>query len=206
MIQQDDGRILSLPSLSHYHSCFLQSLIHIRLFVTPWTTASQASLSITIYRSLLKLMSTESGMSSNNFVPCHHLLLLFSVFPNIRVFSNESALCIRWPSIKYWSFTSVSVVPMNIEGWFPLNILAVQGSLKSLLQCPSLKASILWLSSFFMVQLSYSYMISGKIIALTRQTFVSKVMSLLFNTLSRLAIAFLPRSKCSLISWLSHHL
>ena len=107
---QDDGRILSLPSLSHYCCFFLQPLSHTWLFVTLCTTASQASLSITISQSLLKLMSTESRMSSNNLVLCHHLILLFSVFPSIRLFSNELVLCIGWP--KYWSFTSASVIPM----------------------------------------------------------------------------------------------
>ena len=137
-------------------------------------------------------------------------LLLPSIFPSIRVFSNESVLCIRWP--KYWSFSfSFSISPSNEYSglisfridWFDL--LAVQGTLKSLLQHHSSKASILQCSSFSMVQLSHLYMTTGKNIALTRQTFVSKVMSLLFNMLSRLVIAFLSRSKCLLISWLQRN-
>ena len=144
-------------------------------------------------------------MSSNHLILCCPLLLLPSIFPSIRVFSNESVFCIRWP--KYWSF-SFSISPSNEHSW-PisfrmdwLDLLAVQGTLKSLLQHHSSKASILQCSAFFMVQLSHPYMTTGKIIALTRWTFVDKVMSLLFNTLSRLVITFLPRSKCLLISWL----
>ena len=144
-------------------------------------------------------------MPSNPLILYHHLLLMSSIFPSIRVFSNELVLCIRWP--KYWSF-SFSISPSNEYsglisyrmGW--LILLAVQGTLKSLLQHHSSKASILWLSAFFIVQLSHPYMITGKTIALTRKTFVGKVMSLLFNMLSWLVIAFLPRSKCLLISWL----
>ena len=164
-----------------------------------------ASLSITNSQSLLKLMSIESVMPPNHLTLCHPLLLLPSIFPSIRVFSNESVLCIRWP--KYWSF-SFSISPSNehpglisfrIDG---LDLLAVQGTLKSLLQHHSSKASILLHSAFFIVQLSHPYMTAGKTIALTRQTFVGKVVSLLFNMLSRLVITFLPRSKCLLISWL----
>ena len=144
-------------------------------------------------------------MPSNHLILCRHLLLLPSIFPNIRVFSNESALRIRWP--KYWSF-SFSISPFNEHSglisfrmdW--LDLLAVQGTLKSLLQHHSSKASILWHSAFFIVQISHSYMTAGKTIALTRWTFVGKVMSLLFNMLSSLVITFLPRSKCLLISWL----
>ena len=139
-------------------------------------------------------------MPSNHLILCHPLLLLPSIFPSISVFSNESVLRIRWP--KYWSF-SFSISPCNEYSalisfridWFDL--LAVQGTLKSLHQCHSSKAS-----AFFIVQLSHLYMTTGKTIALTRWTFVSKVMSLLFNTLSRLVIAFLPRRKCLFISWL----
>ena len=142
-------------------------------------------------------------MPSSHLILCRPLLLLPSIFPSIRVFSNESALHIRWP--KYWSF-SFSIGPSNQHpglisfrmDW--LDLLAVQGTLKSLLQHHSSKASILWRSAFFIVQLSHLYMITGKTIALTKQTFVGKVMSLLFNMLSRLVIAFLPRSKCLLIS------
>ena len=144
-------------------------------------------------------------MPSNHLVLYHPLLLLPSIFPSIRVFSNELALCIRWP--KYWSF-SFSISPSNEYSglisfrmdW--LDLLAVQGTLTSLLQHHTSKASILRHSAFFMVQLSHPYMITGKTISLTRWTFVRKVISLLFNMLSRFVIAFLPRSKCLLISWL----
>ena len=144
-------------------------------------------------------------MPSNHLISCHLLLLQTSIFPSIRIFSNELALCIRWP--KYWNFSfSVSLsnkysvlISFQIDWFDPL---AVQGTLKSLLQHHSSKASILWHSAFFMVQLSHPYMTTGKTIALTRWTFVGKVMSLLFNALSRLVIAFLSRSKHLLISWL----
>ena len=150
-------------------------------------------------------MSIESVMPSNHLILSRLLLLLPSVFLRIRVFSNESALCIRWPD--YWSF-SFSINPSNEHpglisfrmDW--LDLLAVQGTLKSLLQHYSSKASILLHSSFFIVQLSHPYKTTGKTIALTRQTFVDKVMSLLFNMLSRLVITFLPRTKRLLISWL----
>ena len=166
--------------------------------VTPWTAACQASLSITKSRSLLRLMSIESVMPSNHLILCRPLLLLPSIFPSIRVLVNESVLHIRWP--KYWSF-SFSISPSNEYSelvsfsiaWS--DVLAVQGTLKSLPQHHSSKASILWHSAFFMVQLSQPYMTAGITIALTRRTFVAKVMSLLFNTLSRFAIAFLPRSE-----------
>ena len=172
---------------------------------TPWTAACQASLSINNSRSLLKLMSIESMMPSNHLILCHPPLLLSSIFPSIRVFSNESVLPIRWP--KYWSF-SFSISPFNEHpglisfrmDW--LDLLAVQGTLKSLLQCHILKASILRQSDFFMVQISHPYMTTGKAIALTIRTCVGKVISLLFNMLPRLVITFLPRSKCLLISWL----
>ena len=183
----------------------VQSLSHTRLLTTPWTAALQASLSITNSRSLLKLMSTKSVMPSNHLILCHPLLLPPSIFPSIRVFSNESVLHIRWT--KYWSF-SFSISPSNeYSGLISLridwlNLLAVQGTLKSLLQHHSSKASILRHSAFFMVQLSHPYMTTGKTIALTRLTFIGKVMSLLFNVLSRLVIAFLPRSKRLLNSWL----
>ena len=178
----------------------VQSLSHVRLFATPWTAARQASLSNTNSRSLLKLMSIESVMPSNHLILCHPLLLPSSIFPSIRVFSNESVLLIRWP--KYWSFT-FSISPSNEYSglisfrmnW--LDLLAVQGTLKSLLQHHSSKTSTLWHSAF-----SHPYMTTGKTIALTRQTFVGKVMSLLLNMLSRLVITFLPRNKCLLISWL----
>ena len=161
--------------------------------------------SITNSQSLLKLMFIESVMPSNHPILCHSLLLPPSIFPNTRIFSNESVIHIRWP--KYWS-CSFSISPSNEYSglisfrmaW--LDLLAVQGTLKSLLQHHSSKASILQHSTFFMVQLSHPYMITGKTIPLTRRTFVGKVMSLLFNMLSRLVIAFLPRSKHLLISWL----
>ena len=182
----------------------VQLLSHVRLFATLWTTARQASLSITNSQSLLKLISIESMMPSNHLILCRPLLLLPSIFRSIRVFSNESALHIRWP--KYWSF-SFSISPSNEYSglisfrmdW--LDLLAVQGTLKSLLQHHSSKASILQRSAFFTVQLSHPYTTTGKTVALTRWTFVGKVMSLLFNTLSRLVISF-PRSKRLLISYL----
>ena len=183
----------------------LQSFIRVWLFVTPWTAAYQASLSITNSWSPLKIMSIESVMPSNHLILCCSLLLPSLIIPSIRVFSNESLLCIRWP--KYWSF-SFSISPSNEYSglissrmdW--LDLLVVQGALKSLLQHHSSKTSILWCSAFFIVQLSHPYMTTGKDKALTRQTFVGKVMSLLFNMRSRLTITFLPRSKGLLISWL----
>ena len=171
--------------------------------MTPWTAAHQASLSVTNSRSLLKLMSIEWVMPSNHLILCRSLLLLPSIFPSIRVFSSESVLRIRWP--KYWSF---SVSPSNeYSGLISfridlIDLLAVQGTLKSLLQQHSSKASIFRCSVFFIVQLSHPYVTTGKTIALTRWTFVGKVMSLLFNILSRLVIAFLLSSKRLLISWL----
>ena len=182
-----------------------QLLSRVQLFATPWTAARQASLSITNSRSPPKPMPIEWVMPSNHLNLCRPLLLLPSIFPSIRVFSNESAVCIRWP--KYWSF-SFKISPTNEHpglisfrmDW--LDLLAVQGTLKSLLQHHSSKVSILLCSAFFIVQLTHPYMTTGKTIALTRWTFVSKVMSLLFNMLSRSVITFLPRSKCLLISWL----
>ena len=166
---------------------------------------STPGLTITNSRSLLKLMSIESVMPSNHLILCHPFLLSPSIFPSIRVFSNESALRVKWP--KYWSF-SFDISPSKEHpglisfrmDW--LDLLAVQGILKSLLQYHSSKASILQCSAFFIVQLSHPYMTTGKTIALTRWTFVGEVMSLLFNMLSRLVITFLPRSKRLLISWL----
>ena len=144
-------------------------------------------------------------MPSNHLILCRPLLLLPSIFPSIRVFSNESALHIRWPMYSGFSF-NISL-PNEHPGLIPfrmnwLDLLAVQGTLRSLLKHHSPKASILWLSAFFIVQLSHAYITTGKTIALTRQTFVDKVLSLLFNMLSRLVITFLPWSKCLLISWL----
>ena len=168
----------------------VQLLSRVRLFATPRIAARQASLSITNSRSLLKLMSIESVMPSNHLILCLPLLLLPSIFPSIRVFLHESVLLIRWP--KYWSF-SFNISPSNeylglisfkMMDW--LDLLAVQGTLKSLLQLYSSKASILWCSAFFIVQLSYPYMTTGKTIVLTRQTFIGKVMSLLIKMLSML--------------------
>ena len=172
----------------------VQLLSHVWLFATPWTSARQASLSITNFRSLLKLMSIESVMPSKHLILCHPLLLLPSIFLSIRVFTNELVLHIRWP--KYWSF-SFSISSSNEYsglisfrmGW--LDLLAVQGTLRSLLQHHSSKASIVQHSAFFIVQLSRPYMTTGKTIALARQTFVGKVMFLLFNMLSRFLIFLL---------------
>ena len=183
----------------------VQSLSRVWLFTTMWTAACQASLSITNSQSLLKHMSTKSVMPSNHLILCCPLLLPPSIFPSIRVFSNESVLRIRWP--KCWSF-SFTISPSNEYlgliscrmNW--LDLLAVQGTLKSLLQHHSSKASILRHSDFFIVQISRPYMTTRKTTALTRWNFVGKVMSLLFNMLSRLVITFLPRSKRLLISWL----
>ena len=175
---------------------------------TLWDTIDcthQASLSITNSWNLPKLMSIEWVMPSNHLILCSPLLLLPSIFPSIRVFSNESILHMRWP--KYWSFSFSIILSKEHPGlisfrmdWFDL--LEVQGTLKSLLQHHSSKASILWHSAFCTVQLLHPYMTTGKTIDLTRQTFVAKVMSLLLNMLSRLVITFLPRSKHLLISWL----
>ena len=190
-------RICCLASVSS-----VQLLSRVQLFETPWTAARQASMSITNSQSLPKPMCTESLMPSNHLILCRPLLLLHSIFPSIKVFSNGLALHIRWP--KYWSF-SFNISPSNEHSglisfrmdW--LDLLAVQGTLKSLLQHHNSKAPTLWSSAFFIVWLSHSYMTTGKTIALTRWTFVDKVMSLLFNMLSRLVIIFLPRSKNLLI-------
>ena len=176
----------------------VQSLSRAQLFTTPWAAMCQALLFITNSLGLLTLMSITSVMPTNHLILCYPLLLLPSIFPSIRIFSNESVLCIRWPN--YWSF-SFSISPSDEYSglisfrmdW--LDLLAVQGILKSLVQHHSSKASILQHSAFFIVQFSHLYTTSWKTIALTRQTFVGKVMSLLFNMLSRLVIAFLPRSK-----------
>ena len=167
-----------LPTRAAVQFSSVQLLSCVWLFVTPQTTACQASLSVTNSRSLLKLISIESVMPSNHLILCCPLLLLPSIFPSIRVFSNESALRIRWP--EYWSF-SLTISPSSEHSglisfrmdW--LDLLAVQGILKSLLQHHSSKASILWRSAFFIVQLSHPYMTTGKTIALTRWTFVSNV-------------------------------
>ena len=183
----------------HHQFSSVQLLNHVWLFVTPWTAARQPSLSITHSWGLLKLISIKSVTPENHIILCRLLLLLPSIFPSIRVFSNESVLHIRWP--KDWSF-SFNIRPSNEHSglisfrmdW--LDLLPVQGTLKSLLQHHSSKASILWHSAFVIVQLSHPYMTTRKTIALTRQTFVGKVMFLLFNMPSRLVISFLPRTKC----------
>ena len=183
----------------------IQLLSHVQLFVTSWTAVGQTSLFIANSWSLFKLMSIESVMPSNHLILCCPLLLPQSIFPSIRVFSNESVLHNTWP--EYWSF-SFSISPSSEYSglisfrmdWFDL--LAIQGTLKNLLQHHSSKASTLWCSSFFTVQLSHPYTTTGKTRALTRWTFVGKTIFLLFNMLSRLVITFLPRSKRLLISWL----
>ena len=172
---------------------------------TPWIAARQDSLFITNVQSSLKLTSIKSVMPSSYLILCRSLFLLPPIPPSIRVFSNESTLHMKWP--KYWSF-SLRIIPSKEHpgvisftmDW--LDLLAVQGTLKSLLQHHSSKVSILQCSAFFTVQLSHPYMTTGKTIPLTRQTFVGKAMSLLLNMLSRLVITFLPRSKCLWISWL----
>ena len=184
-----------------YSSTFssVQSLSRVRLFVTPWTAARQASLSITNSWSPPKPMSIESVMPSNHLIFCHPLLLLPSIFPSIRYFQMSQLFASSGQSIGVSPLASV--LPMNTQGLISfrmdcLDLLTVQGTLKSLLQHHSSKASIVLHSAFFIVQLSHPYKTTRKTIALTRWTFVDKVMSLLFNMLSRLAITFLPRSKC----------
>ena len=176
----------------------VQLLSHVQLFVTPWAAACQGSLSFTISQRFLKLVSSESVIPPNHLIFCYPLFLLPSIFPNIRVFSNKSTLLIRWPT--YWSFGFSISISNEYSGstsfrisWFDL--LAVQETLKSPLQHRSSKVSLLRCSSFSIVQLSHPYMTIGKITALTIQTFAGKVMSLLFNMLSRFVITFLPRSK-----------
>ena len=183
----------------------VQLLSCVWFFATPWIAARQASLSITNSRSSLKLMSIESLMPSSHLILCCPLLLLPPIPPSTRVFSNESTLRTRWPN--YWSF-SLSISPSDEHpgpvsfrmDW--LDLLAVQGTLKSLLHCHSSKPSILRCSASFAVQLSDPYRTTGKTITFTRRTFVGKVMSLLLNMLSRLVITFFPRSRLLLISWL----
>ena len=182
----------------------VQSLSNVRLFATPWTAARQTSLSINNSRSPPKPMFIGSVMPSNHLILCRPLLRQPSIFPSIRVFSNEKALLIMWP--KYWSLR-FNISPSNEHpglisirmDWLDLHqdglVGSLQGTLKSLVQHHSSKASILQHSAFFIVQLSHPYMTIGKTIALTRRTFVGKIMSLLFNMLSRLVITFLPRSK-----------
>ena len=196
---------ISTPKILHNS---VQSLSHVRLFATQWIAARQDSLSITNYWSSLRFTSNESVMPSSHLILCRPRLLP-STFPSIRVFSNESTLHLRWP--KYWSF-SFSISPSNEHpgliffrmDW--LDLLAGQGTLKSLFQHHSSEASILQPSAFFTVQLSHPYMTTGKTRALTRWTFVGKLTSLLFNILSRLVITLLLRSKRLLISWLQWYL
>ena len=178
-----------------------------QLCPTLWGVMNRSMPGLPVHHQLpesTQIQSIELMMPSKHLILCCPLLLLPSIFPSITVFSNESALCMRWPN--YWSF-SFNISPSNEHpglifrmGW--LDLPAVQGTLKSLLQHHSSKASILWPSAFFTVQLSHPYVTTGKTIALTRRTFVGKVMSLLLNMLSRLVITFLPRSKHPLISWL----
>ena len=189
--------------LYQFYPFFVHLLSHIQLFATPWPSARQACPSFTISQSLVKVMSIESVMPHDHLILCCPILLLPSIFHCVRVFSNELTLCIRWP--KYWSFI-FSISPSNdysglisfIIDWFDL----VKSLVKSLLQHHSSKASVLWCSAFFIVQLSYPYRSTGKTIALTTRAFVSKVMSLLFNMLSMLVITFLPRwlqSPCAVV-------
>ena len=178
----------------------VQSLRRVQLFATPWTAARQASLSITNSWSLLKPVSIESVMPSSHLILCHPLLLLPSIFPSIRVFSNESALCSRWP--KYWSFSFNISLSNEHPGLISfrmdwLDLLAVQGTLKSLLQHHSLKISVLWHSAFFTVQLLHPYMTSEKNIALTRQTFLGRVMSLLFKYAVHICHRFSSKEQAS---------
>ena len=198
------NHILDRKSFKYFQLSSVQLLSHVWLFEISWIAARQASLFITNSKSSPKPMSIESVIPSSHLILFHPLLLLLLIPPSIRVFSNESTLHMRWP--KYWSF-SFSIRPSNEHPWLIfrmdwLDLLAVQGILKSLLQHHSSKASVLWCSAFFTVQLSHPYMTTGKTIALTRRTLASKVISLLFNMLSRLVITFLPRSKHLLISCL----
>ena len=176
----------------------VQSFSRVWLFGNWWTPALQASLSFTISWSLLKVMSIESVTPSNHPILCCHLLFLPSIFPSIRVFSNESALRIKWP--KYWRF-GISLS----RGWFSLGLTGLMSmlfkGLSRVFSSTSLKASILWCSAFFMIQLSHLYMTTAKTIALSIWTFVGKMMSLFFNMLSRFVIVFHPAIKCLLISW-----
>ena len=184
----------------------VQLLSYVGLFVMPWTAACQASLSITNSKSLLRFVSIEPVMPSNHLILCCPLLLLPSIFPRIRVFSNWVSSWHQVAKVLEFQFQQISpsseysgLISLRMD-W--LDLLAVQGTLKSLLQHHSSKASVLWHSAFFIVQISHPYITTGKTIALTGWTFVGEVMSLLFNMLSRLVITFLPRSKHLLTSWL----
>ena len=181
----------------------VQLLSHVRLLATPWTEALQASLSLTISWSLPKFMSPKSVMPSGHLFLCLHHHLLPSILPSIRVFSSESVLRIRWP--KYWSFSISPSIEYSGLISFRMDCFdhfAAQGTLKSLLQHRSSTVSVLWHSAVFIVQLSHLHVTAGKTIALTRRTFVSKVVSLLFNKLFRFVVALFPRSKHLLTSWL----
>ena len=184
--------------------CSVQLFSHVRLFPTPWTTARQASLSITNSQSSPKPISIESVMPFNHLILCHPLLLLPQIPPSIRVFQMSQLFASGGQSIGVSASTSIH--PMNIQDWFPLGLIGLislqSKGLSRVFSTLRWKASILRHSAFFIVQLSHPYMTTGKTTALTRQTFVGKVMSLLFTMLSRLVISFLPRSKCLLISWL----
>ena len=191
-LERISSRINEAEQINNLKFSSAQLLSHVRLFMTPWTAACQASLSITNSWSLLKLMSIQSMTPSNHLILYRPLLLPPSIFPSIRVFSNESVLRIRWP--KYWSFRFSISLSNEYSGLISfrmdwLDLLAVQRTLKSLLQYHSSKASILWYLAFFIVHLSHPYMTTRKTIALTRWTFVGKVMPLLLNMLSRLVIA-----------------
>ena len=199
---KDEGFVLLIIIPKGYRSAWhissVQLLSHVQLFATPWIPARQPSLFITNSRSSLRLRSIESVMPSRHLILCRPLLLLPPIPPSITVFSNESTLRMRWP--KCWNFSFIIIPSKEIPGLISfrmdwLALLAVQGTLKSLLQHHSSKASILQRSAFFTIQLSHPNMTTGKTIALTRWTFVGKVMSLLLNMLSRLVINFLPRSK-----------
>ena len=197
------NRIISINTFIQFSS--VQYVSHARLFVIPWTTAHQASLSTTNSQSPPKPMSLESMIQSNHLILCRPLLLLPPIPPSIGVFYKVSALHIMWP--KYWSFSFNISPPNELPGLISfrmdwLDLLAAQQTLKSLLQHHISKASFLQHSTFFIVQLSHPYMTTEKTTALTRRTFVGKVTSLLFNMMSRLVITFLPRSKHLLISWL----
>ena len=206
VIEENNAICINMYGPRVYHTKYISSVqlfSHVWLLVNLRTLAQQASLSITNSQSWIKLMPIESVMPSNRLILCCPLLLLPSILPSIRVFSNESVLCIRWP--KYWSFSFNISLSNEHSGLISfsincLDLLSVQGILKSLFQHHSSKASILQHSAFLIVQLSNPYMTTGKTIALTRQTFVGKVMSQLFNMLSMLVITFLPRSKRLLIS------
>ena len=179
---------------------FVQSQSHVQLFATLWPVVHQAPLSSTVSWSLLQFMSIESVMLSNHLILCHLLLLLLSIFPSLRILVSKLILCIRWP--KYWSFSFGTILPMDIQGWFPLGWTGLISLLSKGLLRNNLKASGLQCSGLFMTQISHMYMTPGKTIAVTIWTFIGKVMSLLLNMVPRFVIAFLPRGKHLLISWL----